>query len=399
MGKRKAGDGLIRLRKDGRWEGRAVIGYDEKGLPKTKNVLAKTKHECQEKLENLKASLGSPPTEKFTANTSFEAWLDHWYNTYIKLNVRPTTQENYELRIYQHIIPQIGKIPLGKLTQSDLVQFYAHLKTDGRKRHREKLGAGLSDRMIRTCHSLIKAALQKAVDEKLIKVNIAIGCKLPPQNPKEMQVLTPEEMQRFLIQAKYDGYFEIFLLALATGLRRGKLLALQWDDLDRKTGELQIRRTVRRTKGELLVSEPKTDAGFRTIQLPPSVVRVLTEYKSTINSRWMFPSPIIEDAPRDPGTVYSKIKLVLERAGCKIVRFHDLRHTFATEALEHGMDVKTLSAVIGHVSAATTLNIYAHITYNMKKQAAQKIDKGIAGNDAAESSSKIRYNNLRKLKK
>ena len=239
--------------------------------------------------------------------------------------------------------------------------------------------------MIRTCHSLIKAALQKAVDEKLIKVNIAIGCKLPPQKPKEMQVLTPGEMQRFLIQAKYDGYYEIFLLALATGLRRGELMALQWADLDCKTGELQIRRTVRRTKGELLVSEPKTDAGFRTIQLPPSVVKVLTEYKSTVNSRWMFPSPVIEDAPRDPGTVYSKMKLVLERAGCKIVRFHDLRHTFATEALEHGMDVKTLSAVIGHVSAATTLNIYAHITDNMKKQAAQKIDRGIAGNDAAES--------------
>lgn len=93
----------------------------------------------------------------------------------------------------------------------------------------------------------------------------------------------------------------------------------------------------------------------------------------------MFPSPVAEDVPRDPSTLAAKMKLVLERADCKIIRFHDLRHTFATEALEHGMDVKTLSAIIGHVSAATTLNIYAHVTDVMRRQAAQKIDKGIAG--------------------
>ena len=197
-----------------------------------------------------------------------------------------------------------------------------------------------------------------------------------------MQVLTPEEMQRFLIQAKYDGYYEIFLVALATGLRRGELLALQWDDLDLKTRELRVRRTVRRTEGKLLVSEPKTDAGFRTLLLPLSVVKVLAAYKETIHSRWMFPSPVVEDAPRDPSTLAAKMKLVLQRAGCKIVRFHDLRHTFATEALEHGMDVKTLSAIIGHVSAATTLNIYTHVTDAMQRQAAQKIDNGIAGREA-----------------
>ncbi|MBO4915088.1 MAG: site-specific integrase [Oscillospiraceae bacterium] len=384
MARRKAGDGLIRKRKDGRWEGRVVVGYDESGLPKTKNVLAKTKRECQEKLETLKASLGAPPTteEKCSSVMPFGEWLDHWYRTYIRPNVRPGTRENYELRIYRHITPQLGKIPLGKLTQGDLLRFYGQLKRKGRLQFADKLGKGLSDKMLRTCHALIKAALQKAVDEKILRDNPAVGCKLPPQRAKEMQVLTPEEMQRFLIQAKYDGYYEIFLVALATGLRRGELLALQWDDLDLDTRELRVRRTVRRTEGRLLVSEPKTDAGFRTLLLPPSVVKVLVAYKETICSRWMFPSPVVEDAPRDPSTLAAKMKLVLARAGCKIVRFHDLRHTFATEALEHGMDVKTLSAIIGHVSAATTLNIYAHVTDTMQAQAAWKIDHGIAGRNA-----------------
>ena len=384
MARRKAGDGLIRKRKDGRWEGRVVVSYDESGLPKTKNVLAKTKRECQEKLDKLKASLGTPPKaeKKCSPDMPFGEWLDHWYRTYIRPNIRPGTRENYELRIYKHITPQLGRLPLNKLTQGDLLCFYMHLKRAGRKQYADKLGKGLSDRMLRTCHALIKAALQKAVDEKLLRDNPAVGCKLPPQRAKEMQVLTPEEMQRFLIQAKYDGYYEIFLVALATGLRRGELLALQWDDLDLDTRELRVRRTVRRTEGRLLVSEPKTDAGFRTLLLPPSVVKVLAAYKETIHSRWMFPSPVVEDAPRDPSTLAAKMKLVLQRAGCKIVRFHDLRHTFATEALAHGMDVKTLSAVIGHVSAATTLNVYTHVTTAMQVQAARKIDRGIAGRDA-----------------
>ena len=381
MARRKAGDGLIRKRKDGRWEGRVVVGYNEKGLPKTKNVLAKTKHECQEKLDALKATLTAPKAEK-KGEMTFGNWLDHWYRTYVQPNIRPGTRENYEHRIYNHITPYLGGIPLNKLTQSDLLRFYSHLKSAGRKQYADKLGKELSDRMVRTCHALIKAALQKAADEKLIYSNPAVGCKLPPQRPKEMQVLTPEEMQRFLIQAKYDGYYEIFLVALATGLRRGELLALQWNDLDLKTRELRIRRTVRRTEGKLLISEPKTDAGFRTLLLPPSVVRVLEAYNETIQSRWMFPSPVVEDAPRDPSTLAAKMKLVLQRAGCKIVRFHDMRHTFATEALEHGMDVKTLSAIIGHVSAATTLNVYTHVTTTMQRQAARKIDKGIAGKEA-----------------
>ena len=130
--KRKSGTGTIRQRKDGRWEGRAVVGYDDKGLPKTKNVLAKTKRECQEKLAKLLEEVGGTKSEKICADMPFGEWMDFWYQTYLKPGLRPTTQLNYESTIYQHIIPQLGSIPLCQLSQKDLQQFYAYLKKEGR---------------------------------------------------------------------------------------------------------------------------------------------------------------------------------------------------------------------------------------------------------------------------
>ncbi len=375
--RRKAGDGGVHLRKDGRWEGRYVIGYDDRGYPKTKNVMAKTKKECIEKLEKLKAELGGIKSDKVKPDMRFGDWIEYWYENHAKPKVRPTTQAGYEDRIRLHIIPEIGDIPLNKLTQNDLQRFYGRLKKSGRKTLVERYGEGLSDRMVRMCHATCRTALQKAVQEGLIRSNPAIGCKLPPKKAREMQVLDREELQRFLIQAQAEGYYELFLLDLATGLRRGEIMALQWDDLDFETGVLNVTRQVCSVRGKLEISQPKTKNSIRKIVLPPAVVEVLREYKETVHSRWMFPSPVKEDMPLGPGVALKRLHVILERAGCKHVRFHDLRHTFATLALSNGIDVKTLSAMLGHVSAATTMDIYTHITDDMQRTAAANIDRGI----------------------
>ena len=359
--KRKQGEGTLRKRSDGRWEARVVIGYDENNLPRTKNVTAVNKDKCLEKLEKLKQEIGIVGHNNIKADKQFGEWIDFWYQQYVKITLKPTTQSEYESLIYKHIIPEIGNIKLNKFTQNDLQQFYSRLKINGRQIHTEIHGQGLSDRMVRACHTLCRMCFEKAVKENLIRTNPAKGCKLPPKKAKEMRVLTPDEMQRFIIQAKADGYFELFVLELCTGMRRGEILGLQWEDFNSQTGELHIRRQVVLVDGNIQISTPKTKSSIRTIIIPPDILKILAEYKKRVNSRWMFPSPKASDTPLHPASVTSILDRILKRAECKNIRFHDLRHIFATNALANGMDVKTLSTIIGHISSETTVNIkYPH---------------------------------------
>ena len=182
--------------------------------------------------------------------------------------------------------------------------------------------------MIRAIHANTRTALQRAVQDGLIRTNPAVGCKLPPKKAREMQVLTQNEILRFLHQAKEEGYYELFLLELGTGMRRGEILALKWSDLNFKTGELRIERQVYIIKAEVIISAPKTKASIRTVILPPSLLKTLVAYKETVDSEWMFPSPTDNGRPRNPSSVRKRLQLILERAGCKKVRFHDLRHPY-----------------------------------------------------------------------
>lgn len=233
MGRRKNGQGLIRQRKDGRWEGRCVVGYDEKNLPITKNVLAKTKRAVEEKLKALKETV-QKPVVKTAADMPFGEYIDYWYRNFCELSIAATTRLKYENDIYKHIIPGIGKLPLAALKKSDLEKFYAEQMKSG---NLDRNGVGdkkLSGAVIRSMHTRIKCALDQALKEGLVNRNEAVGCKLPPKKNKEIEVLSHEEIARLLIQAKEEGFYELILLGLATGMRRGELLGLKLSSARRK---------------------------------------------------------------------------------------------------------------------------------------------------------------------
>ena len=304
-----------------------VIGYDDKGLPKTKNVLAKTKSECVEKLKTLKDALAPPAPPRINADMPFGDWMEHWYETHSRPTARPGTRRIYEGYLRLYIRPGLGHIPLNRLTAKDMQRFFAWLKTEGRADQSDG-ETGLADSQLRNIHSLCWRALEKAVSENLIPQNPASGCKLPPARKGEMNVLSRESMQKLLIQAKEEKYYELFLLEFATGLRLGELTALQWEELNLTTGELRISKQAVVIGSELVITEPKTKAAVRTLLLPPKVLEVFSEYRKRNVSRWLFPSPKKEDSPLLPSVVRQRLHRLLDHAGCERMRFHDLRHPY-----------------------------------------------------------------------
>ena len=158
-------------------------------------------------------------------------------------------------------------------------------------------------------------------------------------------------------------------MELATGLRRGELLGLKWEDIDLDRGNLRVKRQIARIDGEIVEAPLKTKNAYRTLPLAEDTVDVLQQQKKKVGSSpWVFPSPT--GGPISPDSVLHMLHRVLKRAGLPRVRFHDLRHTFATLALQNGVDIKTVSAMLGHYDAGFTLRTYTHATRQKQDEAA-----------------------------
>lgn len=328
--KRANGEGSIRKKPSGRWEGRYTQGIDPvTGKAIQKSVSAKTQAEYKEKLAKaIRENRGVPIHH--TGDYTVAEWCRLWFETYSKPNIRYNTAKGYEGIIEHHIIPAIGVIKLRQLSSIHIQRMYNETKENGRmQRGSKQNGKALSNTFVRRVHAVLQAALKQAVKERLIPYNPCENCRIPPKDKKEMTILPPERIGRYLQEAEKYGVLPMFYLELSSGLRRGELLALQWEDLNVKERILTVNKQVTRMEGELDVTEPKTKNSVRKVALSQQAVNLLVqEHEQHPDNPILFPSPRT-GGYWSPDAVSRINRKLLKNAGIEEhVRFHDLRHPY-----------------------------------------------------------------------
>lgn len=372
MAKRQpSGDGMVRKREDGRWEGRIVVGHKENGDPIFRYIYADTQKELTAKLrQSIEAYQGVELTEE--SRMTLGQWLEQWLKN-IAPTIRPSTLSRYEGTVRNHLVPYMGDKPISQITGKDIQKLYDTLARQGNR----NTGEGLASGTVRGIHAMFHEAMGAAQQAGLIPRNPTEDIDAPKFSYKGKKVLTDEQLEKFMGTIQRDSvWHDFFYTELTTGLRRGEICGLKWEDFDEAKGALRIRRTIHEEKGGKLTAwDTKTAAGTRTINLAPSTAALLRERKKTALTEWIFPHPLKPEQPTRPSAAYERMKVLLKEAELPDLRFHDLRHTFATHALISGVDVKTLSGILGHTRAAFTLDTYTHTTGDMQKRAAEIVEE------------------------
>lgn len=362
---------MVRKREDGRWEGRIVVGHKENGDPIFRYIYADTQKELTAKLrQSIEAYQGVELTEE--SRMTLGQWLEQWLKN-IAPTIRPSTLSRYEGTVRNHLVPYMGDKPISQITGKDIQKLYDTLARQGNR----NTGEGLASGTVRGIHAMFHEAMGAAQQAGLIPRNPTEDIDAPKFSYKGKKVLTDEQLEKFMGTIQRDSvWHDFFYTELTTGLRRGEICGLKWEDFDEAKGALRIRRTIHEEKGGKLTAwDTKTAAGTRTINLAPSTAALLRERKKTALTEWIFPHPLKPEQPTRPSAAYERMKVLLKEAELPDLRFHDLRHTFATHALISGVDVKTLSGILGHTRAAFTLDTYTHTTGDMQKRAAEIVEE------------------------
>ena len=368
--RRPQGDGTIRKRSDGRWEARIIIGHKNDSTPMYKSAFAKTQKSALKELHQL-IDLYRDVDLTEECRMTLGEWMDKWLDEHMIFTVRESTLEGYRRMTDNQVKRFIGDKQLSSLTTADIQKFYNKIKKSGRIKPNRDNTKELADSVVRGVHMMLHKALDVAVRERLIAKNPTNGTTIPKNNYAEKQILGDEQLDRFIEEIKGEEYwYDFFYVEVMTGLRRGEICGLKWSDIDFGSKIMKVQRSVSGKKGGgITIGETKTTTGTRNIIMPPSVIDVLKKRKQTAIARWVFPAFLNPEQPIHPEAAYRKLKVILKHAELPMIRFHDLRHTFATHAMKGGVDAKTLSGILGHTNASFTLDTYTHVTSDMQRNA------------------------------
>lgn len=397
--KRANGDGSIRQRKDGSWEGRFIAGINPKdGKAIRKSVYAKTKDECAAKLRAATAALDSGDYFE-PSKMTIRKWFEIWISDYCA-DKKYATIKQYKSFGENHICNSLGSIKIAELTPVHIQRFYNDLSRNGKEVHKKDDESGetvvtyeaMSAKSIRNIHGILSKCLNVAVNQGLIKSNPAERVTLPKVIRQEIQPLTEDQQKAFVQAVNSNDYKNILITILFTGLREAEAIGLTWDCIDFQKGTMKVCKQLQK--------RPVVDGGYtfcplknsktRIIRLSPFVLSVLRNQdaqqaaeKLKAGTAWegfqnveerktalVFTNRIGKNIAAE--TVRLNFKKIASAIGVPEARVHDLRHTYATTALANGDDIKTVQDNLGHATASFTLATYAHSSERMKEESSQR---------------------------
>jgi integrase len=378
MAKRGNGEGSIYRRNDGRWVGEMTI----EGR-KRKFVYGKTRREVQEKLQAALQEKQQGIVLTGTARQTLEQFLADWLENSQKQSVRARTYERYEEIVRLHIAPVLGRHRLQKLSAQHVQAFYT-----------KKLNEGISASTVEMFHNVLHKALDTAVRWGLIPRNVCDLVSPPHAEGFEIKPLTVEQAHQLLAAAHGHRLEALFALAIATGMRRGELLALKWQDINFLTGTLQVRRILTRVPTKMpgkgyVESEPKTQKSRRSVVVAPFVLEALKQHRIHQLEAKLKAGPAWQDYDyvfcTSIGThlnpskdVLDQLKVLLKKAGLPDIRFHDLRHSTATLLLSEGVHPKVVQELLGHSNISMTMDVYSHVLPSMQQDAIGRLNSTLA---------------------
>ncbi len=378
MSKRGNGEGSIyQRRSDGKWVGSISLEDSKRRV-----FYGKTRREVQEKMkvvlhEQQQGTLVTAPSQ--TVAQFLTDWLENTHRQHVRIR----TYERYSEAIHLHIIPALGHYQLQKLTAQQVQAFYT-----------KKVDEGLAAATVIYYHSVLHNALDTAVKWELIPRNVCDLVSPPRKERFEIQPLTVEQVQKLLATVHRHRWEALFTLALATGMRRGEILGLKWQDINFVTGTLQVRRILTRVPTKMpgrehvyVEAEPKTKKSCRSVIIAPFALEALREHRSRqlevrlkAGASWQEHDYVFctsVGTHLSPNHVVEELKKLLKQAGLPDIRFHDLRHSAATLLLSLGVHPKVVQELLGHTQISMTMDIYSHVLPGMQRDAMSKLDDAL----------------------